>query len=134
MLAGVSEAGPGAWSRVTEVPRGRSAVWGDMARLLILAGLWLVSHAQARATAYELVYLTGVPDYEWHAGCFGTATGNLMGYWDRHGFPEFYVGPTAGGVAPLNSFGANSGILSLWASEAGRDGRPANRPGHWNDY
>ncbi len=59
------------------------------------------------------VYLTEVPDYEWWAGCFGTATGNLMGYWDRHGFPDFYTGPTAGGVAPLTSGGANAGIFSL---------------------
>lgn len=80
------------------------------------------------------VYLLGTPDYSWYAGCFGTATGNLMGYWDRHGFDEFYTGPTAGGVAPLNSIGANVGIRSLWANRAGFDGRPANQPGHIDDY
>jgi hypothetical protein len=80
------------------------------------------------------VYLTGAPDYEWHDGCFGTATGNLIGYWDRHGFPNFYTGPTANGVAPLNSFGPNYGIRALWASRAGLDGRPANKPGHEDDY
>ena len=36
--------------------------------------------------------LTDVPDYQWHAGCFGTACGNLMGYWDRHGLPDRIVG------------------------------------------
>jgi hypothetical protein len=80
------------------------------------------------------VYLAGTPDYSWYAGCFGTACGNLMGYWDRHGFPDFYAGPTAGGVAPLNDFGTNRGIRSLWASRAGFDGRPANQPGHIDDY
>ena len=80
------------------------------------------------------VVLTEVPDYSWDAGCFGTATGNLMGYWDRHGFPNFYTGPTGGGVAPLNSDGANQGIRSLWASRAGLDGRPATQPGHMDDY
>jgi hypothetical protein len=84
--------------------------------------------------AAENVYLTDVPDYAWHFGCFGTATGNLMGYWDRHGLPDFYTGPTADGVAPLNSFGSNRGIRSLWASESGFDGRPADRPGHIDDY
>ena len=80
------------------------------------------------------VYLLGTPDYSWYAGCFGTATGNLMGYWDRNGFADFYTGPTAGGVAPLNNDGANVGIRSLWANRAGFDGRPANQPGHIDDY
>lgn len=87
-----------------------------------------------RAPALENVYLTGVPDYEWHMGCFGTATGNLIGFWDRHGLASFYTGPTANGVAPLLSFGQNSGIRSLWASAAGIDGRPINSPGHADDY
>ena len=84
--------------------------------------------------AIENVYLTEVPDYEWHVGCFGTATGNLIGYWDRHGFPQFYTGPTRAGEAPLNSFGRNQDILSLWASQAGLDGRPLAQPGHYDDY
>src|SRR3954465_7690350 len=80
------------------------------------------------------VLLTEVPDYTWDAGCFGTASGNLMGYWDRHGLPQFYTGPTAGGVAPLNSNGPNLGIRSMWASKAGLDGRPADQFGHIDDY
>jgi hypothetical protein len=79
-------------------------------------------------------YLTGAPDYDWFAGCFGTATGNLMGYWDRHGLPDFYTGPTGGGLAPLNDAGANIGIRSMWATKAGLDGRPSNKPGHIDDY
>jgi len=80
------------------------------------------------------VHLTEVPNYDWYAGCFGTASGNLFGYWDRHGFPDFYQGPTGGGVAPLDSFGGNIGIRSMWASRAGFDGRPADKPGHIDDY
>ena len=91
--------------------------------------------AQARLVADEDVYLTGVPDYEWQYGCFGTACGNLMGYWDRHGFPDFYKGPTSGGMAPLSSGTAStSGIRSMWASQAGIDGRPAGVFGHVDDY
>ncbi len=86
------------------------------------------------AFALENVYLTGVPDYDWHVGCFGTATGNLMGYWDRHGFPDLYTGPTNDGFAPLDSFGSHQGIYALWASQAGLDGRPFNQPGHYDDY
>ena len=44
------------------------------------------------------VYLTGVPDYDWFYGCMGTASGNLMGFWDRHGFPDFYTGKVNGAV------------------------------------
>jgi hypothetical protein len=68
----------------------------------------------------EDVAITGMPDYDWYAGCFGTASGNVMGYWDRNGFPNLYTGPTGNGVAPLNSFGSfNQGIRSMWASKAG---------------
>lgn len=78
--------------------------------------------------------LADVPDYTWHAGCFGTAAGNLIGYWDRHGLPNMYAGQTGGGVAPLTSRGANASIRALWASQQGLDGRPANQPGHMEDY
>lgn len=86
--------------------------------------------------ALESVHIADVPDYEWDYGCFGTATGNLFGFWDRNGFPDFYTGPTSGGVAPLDSrrSAGHSGIRSLWASAAGVDGRPSNRPGHVDDY
>ena len=41
------------------------------------------------AFAAQNVMITEVPDYSWYAGCWGTAGGNLMGYWDRHGLPDF---------------------------------------------
>lgn len=86
-------------------------------------------------SAQTFKQLVDVPDYQWHAGCFGTANGNLAGYWDRHGFPNYYTGIVGGGVAPLNSVGSVNGhIVGLWASQAGVDGRPANQPGHMDDY
>ena len=101
-------------------------------RTLQVAFFGLVLNLLARAD--NSVYLTETPDYHWYAGCFGTATGNLIGFWDRHGFPKFYTGPTNKGVAPTTSAGNNSGITALWASEAGVDGRPFNQPGHMEDY
>lgn len=81
------------------------------------------------------VMINDVPDYSWYSGCFGTASGNMMGFWDRNGLSDFYTGPTAGGVAPLSTGGAaNKGIRSMWASKAGFDGRPASQPGHIDDY
>ncbi len=103
-------------------------------KFLLLAVLALVVVRPAPLCAQRWVYLTEVPDYEWYAGCFGTASGNMAGFWDRHGMSNFYSGPTAEGVAPLNSRGANVGIRSLFTSKAGVDGRPANQPGHIDDY
>ncbi len=87
---------------------------------------------QTNAQNYK--YLTEVPDYTWYAGCFGTGSGNLAGFWDRHGMTNFYSGPTGGGVAPLNSNGSNVGIRSMWTSKAGLDGRPQGHYGHIDDY
>src|SRR4030095_11049451 len=105
--------------------------WLSRMHLLVGFALW---PSAPMLFAAENVYLTEVPDYEWAFGCFGTATGNLVGYWDRHGFPEFYSGQTAGGLAPLNTFGGNVGIRSMWASESGVDGHPEDLPGHVDDY
>lgn len=97
-------------------------------------GGWLCCMAAMPARPAVNVYLTSVPDYAWDYGCMGTATGNLMGYWDRQGFPDFYTGRANGGRAPMNSSGNNEAIKSLWASKAGFDGRPADMPGHLDDY
>jgi hypothetical protein len=97
------------------------------------AGL-ILAFSQVTALPDQNVKILDVPDYSWYAGCFGSASGNLMGFWDRNGFPDMYTGPTANGVAPLNSNGSNVGIRSLWASKAGFDGRPADQPGHTDDY
>lgn len=112
------------------VRNGKFYVW----RSAILAVVF--GHGIAAARAVEDVFLLEVPDYAWWAGCFGTATGNLIGFWDRNGFPEFYTGPTQNGVAPLNSRESqgNAGIRAMWASEAGVDGRPPDQPGHMDDY
>ncbi len=101
-----------------------------MTTALLSAAALFSSDARAETD----VYLLDVPDYDWYAGCFGTACGNLAGYWDRNGFPNFYTGPTSEGIAPLDSYNKNAGIRSMWASRAGFDGRPADKPGHIDDY
>lgn len=99
--------------------------------LIVCAGLALMGyHSSVSAAEF---FIADVPDYDWHAGCFGTATGNLMGYWDRNGLPNFYAGPTGGGVAPLRAT-AGSGVTSMWVTKAGVDGRPFDKPGHMDDY
>lgn len=88
----------------------------------------------ARSIASENVFIPGVPDYGWFYGCFGTASGNLIGFWDRHGLPDYYTGSADGGVAPLATFGEDPPIVSLWVSKAGRDELPMECPGHADDY
>ncbi len=108
----------------------------------VMLGAAATLGAAPAGAADASVYLTEVPDYAWYFGCMPTASGNLMGFWDRHGFPDFYTGPANGGVAPLDNNGNPSdppgtshyGIVSMWASRAGVDGRPANQPGHVDDY
>ncbi len=89
--------------------------------LAVLGVYFLFLGAVARPATN--VYLTEVPDYAWFYGCMGTAAGNLMGFWDRHGFPDFYTGPVNGGVATLNNGGTNDGMTAMWVSV-----------GHANDY
>ena len=103
-------------------------------RLYLMGMASLLVVLTSRLPAQTQVQLLEVPDYGWHYGCFGTAGGNLIGFWDRNGMPDFYRGPTGGGVAPLRSSGADAGIVGLWASKAGLDGRPADQPGHVDDY
>lgn len=82
-----------------------------------ICAVCVIGCATLSARADSDVYLLGVPDYSWYAGCFGTASGNLMGYWDRHGLPNFYTGPVNGGVAPLVDDSLLA-IRSLWASSS----------------
>jgi len=99
-----------------------------------VTGGWFCLLAAMPALPAVNVFLTGVPDYAWYYGCMGTASGNLMGYWDRHGFSDFYTGMANGGRAPMNTGGNNDAIISLWASKAGFDGRSTDMPGHLDDY
>ena len=108
----------------------RTKALSKIALSVLAMGLWAGWPWPTKAAVN--VYLTEVPDYAWNYGCMGTAAGNLMGFWDRHGFPGFYTGLANGGVAPLIS-GAGT-ISSLWVSKAGIDGRPADKPGHYDDY
>lgn len=94
----------------------------------------LFSLATTPVQADRQVLIFGTPAYGWYFGCFGTASGNLMGYWDRNGLPNLYTGLVNGGVAPTNTLGGNLAVYSMWASKAGVDGRATNNWGHVDDY
>lgn len=102
-------------------------------------GLWAVMIIWLGATtipaqADRRVLIFGTPNYGWYYGCFGPASGNLVGYWDRNGLPDLYTGPVNGGVAPTNSLSTNMPIYTMWASKAGVGGRATNDWGHVDDY
>ncbi len=93
------------WLQIQSWLRRRCEAWPSVGLLvaLALAVNYPLGHAE------ENVYLTEVPDYHWYAGCYGTCCGNLIGYWDRHGFPlpwsntaswEMARRPTAGFPSP----------------------------------
>ena len=47
--------------------------------------------------------LSDVPTFDWSYGCSATSAAMLAGYYDRTGYPDMYVGPTNGGVMPLDN-------------------------------
>lgn len=55
-----------------------------------------------------------------------------LGWYDAHGYPHIYTGPTNGGVFPLNNGAWGSGECPLSASHLGIDGRSTR--GHVDDY
>ena len=61
-----------------------------MRRALLFCAL-LLTVPVTRAADYVL--LEDVPNYRWKYGCFGATVGMLMGYWDRHGYPDVMVKP-----------------------------------------
>ncbi len=105
-----------------------------MLRPVLLPVLLVFLFASGGARADRQVTITGTPAYNWYYGCFGTASGNLIGYWDRSGLPNLYTGTVNGGVAPTNTLGANEQIYTMWASRAGYGGRAAGNWGHVDDY
>ncbi len=86
------------------------------------------------------VMLTGVPTFEWVFGCSAVSAAMISGYYDGHGFPNMYSGPTNGGVAPLtdSAWGTWSDGTDIYpnnpliASKLGVDGRTSR--GSIDDY
>jgi hypothetical protein len=82
--------------------------------------------------------LSNVPAFEWSYGCSATSAAMLFGYYDRTGYSNMYVGPTNGGVCPLDNsvwgpgIGGSAAECPLSATHNGIDGRTTR--GHVDDY
>ena len=73
-----------------------------------------------------------VPVYRWVFGCSAVSGAMIAGYYDRSGFQNIYIGPTNGGVIPLDDLSWSSWMDSagdtypdnpLISSHSGFDGR-----------
>jgi hypothetical protein len=82
-----------------------------------------------------------VPAFSWIFGCSSVSGAMIAGYYDRNGFPNMYIGPTNGGVMPLDNsswgtwmdgHGDTYRDLPLAASHQGVDGRGTR--GSIDDY
>ncbi len=100
------------------------------------------SVSQADIVPHTLNLVSDIPAFTWCFGCSATSAAMIAGYYDRHGYPDMYTGPTNGGVMPLN----NDAYWSTWvdaggdtrnrcplsATQNGLDGRVIR--GHVDDY
>lgn len=87
------------------------------------------SVAQPSRTA---VILSGVPAFNWCYGCSATSGAMLAGYYDRLNYGHIYIGPTNGGVMPLNNSAWGYGECPLSATHQGYDG--LQTAGHVNRF
>ena len=82
--------------------------------------------------------LSNVPAFEWSYGCSATSAAMMMGYYDNTGYANMYMGPTNGGICPMNNsvwgvgIGGSEGECPLSATHQGKDGRTTK--GHVDDY
>lgn len=85
--------------------------------------------------AGEANILTDVPAFDWSFGCAATAGAMMAGFYDRHGYPDSYIGTANNGICPLANDGnpiGSSEHCALAATELGLDGRTVR--GHVDDY
>jgi transcriptional regulator CtsR len=84
--------------------------------------------------------LSNVPAFDWSYGCSATSAAMFFGYYDRTGYSNMYIGPTNGGVCPLDNsvwghttyHSVTCGECPLSATHNGVDGRTIS--GHVDDY
>lgn len=88
--------------------------------------------------ALGITVIPEVPAFNWCYGCTATSAAMAMGYYDRMGYPNMYIGPSNGGVCPLNNetywpnASSTIGECPLSVTHAGKDGRVIR--GHVDDY
>jgi hypothetical protein len=72
------------------------------------------------------VVISGVPDYLWRHGCGPTAVGNVVGYYDSHGYDDLITGDANTQTNDTNQAMASGG-------DSGNPNTPGNER-HYEDY
>jgi hypothetical protein len=72
------------------------------------------------------VVIPGVPDYLWRHGCGPTAVGNVVGYYDTHGYDDLITGDANSQTNDVNQTMASGGQSS--------NPNPAGSEKHYEDY
>ncbi len=96
--------------------------------------------APAAVHAASAVTLGDMPAYDWSFGCSATSAAMMAGYYDIHGYPNMYTGPTNDGTMPLDNSSWGTVLINgetrsqcpLSATRQGVDGRGSR--GHVDDY
>ena len=70
------------------------------------------------------VIIPGAPDYLWRHGCGPTAVGNVVGYYDTHGYDDLITGDANSQTNDVNQAMASGG----------KAGNPAVPEKHYEDY
>ena len=99
------------------------------------------SNNNIESTSLNSIGFLEVPAFSWSFGCSATSAAMIAGYYDRHGYPNIYTGPTNNGKMPLDnsawpdwtdSSGHTRHQTPLSATHDGLDGRVGR--GHVDDY
>ncbi len=102
---------------------------------------WEASRVSVASLDRAATLLPSFPSYSWVFGCSAVSGAMVAAYYDTHGYPALYSGPTNGGVMPLSdtSWPAWQDSVNhlypnnpLIASHNGVDGRSEN--GSIDDY
>jgi len=97
-------------------------------------------HAPEAVVTASAVLLKNVPAYRWSFGCSPTAAAMIAAYYDTHGYPNMYTGPTDSGYMPIDNSVWGTVVINgntqdqtpLSATRMGLDGRTTR--GHVDDY
>ena len=122
----------------------RSRVTDNRGREIVAIGVPAVPPVEYNSPATppsdNSVVINDVPAYKLSFGSSPTSAAMAAGFYDNHGYPSMYAGPTNGGIAPMTSSiwgtavinGAINNLCPLSATRQNLDGRLTR--GHVDDY
>lgn len=84
-----------------------------------------------RGSVDKYKVISGVPNYPYTASCIPTAIGNILGYWDSHGYPNLMTGSYSAMINEISSLmgvnTANANIPKAVHQYCHKNGRYPNK-------